>query len=424
MYFTIISFFYSIVRSIFPRSPLQPSVFVCALEQSGDELAADLLSTMPQKGHWSFWGVAGKQLRKKGVTELLSTEIFSLMGFTDVLKRLPFLLHKYRYLRKTILQRNPAVCLLVDSPALHLRLAKGLRMRGYRGTIIQYVCPTVWLYKKKRAKDLSLYFDHVWGIFPFESFLVKTVPQLVALENPTLRRSKENIAKFSSTRQSQKDWITLFPGSRSSEIKLNLPLMVEAISKLKHYHPNLKIAVSLCSEQHHDRIVKLVCQNPLLREVSFFDQSENAQWMERSLFSIAVSGTISLELACMQVPHLCLYKVRKLNALIASFLINPLPRYFTLPNIIAQVHAAQLHCCAPEKALQYRIKSPLVKEVVGEKIDIEQILVWCWKALDPVMNEQMRSNLQKLPTYFSSAHSNDWARNELSKFLEGKDEAV
>lgn len=415
----MISFFYALKERLFPSKELKEEVFVSALEQSGDELASQLLGDLPKRYKNCFWGVAGKELRTISVSALLRTEQFAVMGFTDVLMKLPILMVRFLFLRRTILKRNPAICLLVDSPSFHLRLAKSLRMRGYKGTIIQYICPSVWLYKKKRTEDLRQYFDHVWGIFPFEKLLIDSLPQLTSLENPTLQKSEEFKKRFPVDGRSKRRWITLFPGSRKSEITLNLPLMVEAVSKLKQYHPNLQVAVSLCSEQHHDRIVNLVCQNPLLREVTFFDPSKNSEWMQRCLFAMAVSGTISLELACMEVPHLCLYKLTPLNAKLASWVLKPVPRYFTLPNIIAQTHEAMRKGPLERSSvLQHKLRSPMVYEVIGESIDLEEILVWLWKALDPAFNEKVREKLRLLPGYFSEAKTGAWARKEITKLLE------
>lgn len=421
MYYHLIHFIYRYILQVFPRDAPNAEVFVSCTEQSGDELASELLGDLPAQYPSKFLGITGTSLRSKGVTTLLKMEEFCVMGFSAVLKKAPSLLKNYLFTRNTILKRNPAICIFVDSPNFHLPLAKGLRMRGYRGKIVQYVCPSVWLYKKGRVKTLNQYFDEVWGIFPFEKVLVHTLDNLKQLENPTLAKVnqvKQAAAKSVSTAQT----VTLFPGSRKSEIELNFPIMLEVVNTLKKHHPNVNLAISLAHEQFHDLIVGLLCKQPHLKEVTLFDCKENFAWMQSSTFSLAVSGTISLELALLAVPHLCLYKMSNFNHKIACYLLNPPPRYITLPNIIMQVaHWAAKHNPQHEDLhklpLQIRLAPPLVAEHFGTDIDREAILIWCCKMLNQKLNAQKRAVLAQLPDCFSTALTNEWARNMIVEHI-------
>ena len=138
-------------------------VFVVAGEVSGDALAAHVL-----RHHTCIEGVIGQNLKDIGAKEFLPIDVFQTLGFFSVLRRLPHFIHLFFKLRNHILSTNPDLVLLVDNAEFSLLLGKSLRKHGYKGRLVQLVAPSVWAWRRHRAKIIDTYFDQVLCILPFE----------------------------------------------------------------------------------------------------------------------------------------------------------------------------------------------------------------------------------------------------------------
>ena len=161
-------------------------------------------------------------------------EEFQVMGFSDVLKALPRLWKHFYSLRNRILAEQPDAVILIDYPGFNLRLARALRQQGYGGKIIQYICPSVWAHGKQRIETLSLHYDLLLTIYPFEStYFEQSLLPVKYVGNPL----EENIRTYSY----QENWketlhlpssehlIALFPGSRLGEIKKHVPMQLKRL---------------------------------------------------------------------------------------------------------------------------------------------------------------------------------------------------
>lgn len=163
-------------------------------------------------------------------------ERFQIMGFSQVAFKLPRLYFDLRHLSKTIAQQNPQGVILIDFPDFTMHLAAHLRKRGYKGTIIHYVCPSVWAWRKNRAKKLAQTVDHLLSILPFEQKYFANLPLAVSYVGHPLT-SLIASHNYDLSHIFPENLIALFPGSRPHEIKNNLPLQLEAAKKLGGLSP-------------------------------------------------------------------------------------------------------------------------------------------------------------------------------------------
>ncbi|MDP1879513.1 MAG: lipid-A-disaccharide synthase, partial [Parachlamydiaceae bacterium] len=119
--------------------------FIFAGEASGDLHGSRLIQAMHEKNpSIIFFGVGGPRIRQEKFSCITKMELFQVMGFTDVFKALPRLVKLFYFIRNQIILEQPDAVILIDYPGFNLRLARSLRKKGYRGKIIQYICPTVW----------------------------------------------------------------------------------------------------------------------------------------------------------------------------------------------------------------------------------------------------------------------------------------
>ncbi|MCB1119174.1 MAG: lipid-A-disaccharide synthase [Chlamydiia bacterium] len=301
-------------------------LFFFAGERSGDLIGAPLVEELSHFYH--VGGVGGDLMQQHPFELLFPTSDFQVMGFIDPIKALPSLIRKFRVIRDYILLNNPKGVILIDYPTFNIKLATALRRRGYQGKIIQYVCPSVWAWKKNRIPKMASCFDLLLTLFPFE-------PACFSETTLSTHFVGHPLPHTLSQHHYNPDWrqithlpphtpiLALFPGSREQEIKHNLPLLLEtAKSALKH-DPHLHIGLNL----NHTI--------PLPERMHIIPSKYRYELMRDAQSAIAKSGTVTLELALQNCPTAVIYQMSFVNRLIAKhFLHLDLPHY-CIVNILA-----------------------------------------------------------------------------------------
>src|ERR671922_900721 len=107
-------------------------LLLSAGEASGDMYAARLASALKQRLDLDLFGMGGAQMRAAGVQIITDYSEVSVVGITEVLKRLPSLIRAMRHLVDEADRRKPLFAILTDFPGFHLRLARKLRAKGIR----------------------------------------------------------------------------------------------------------------------------------------------------------------------------------------------------------------------------------------------------------------------------------------------------
>ncbi|MBS0621397.1 MAG: lipid-A-disaccharide synthase [Verrucomicrobia bacterium] len=297
----------------------QHSCFILAAEASGDLHGARLIRHLP---HLHFFGVPGPRMRSLGVEELLPQEDFELMGFSSLFLALPRLLRQLRLCTAAILRRQPDLVILIDYGAFNLALAQRLRKKGYRGKIVQYICPKVWAWGKRRIPKIAKAFDLVISFFPFEPpYFAGTGLPVEYVGNPLSEEVPQKALELHHPPR-----LALFPGSRKGEILLNFPRQLETARALQQEIPNLEVTVSVA----HEKLA------PLIGHPERIALSSNGyQLMLECDAALATSGTVNLELALRQVPTVVVYRLSLFNAFMAGVILRLKLLHYSLPNIVA-----------------------------------------------------------------------------------------
>ncbi len=303
-------------------------IVILAGETSGDILgetiARELLLRNPSL---TICGVAGPAMRKAGVTPWFRTEAFHVMGIIDVVKKAPFLFYSLHSLLHHILRTHPSAVICIDQPSLSIALAKRLQSRGYTGKLIQVVAPTVWAYAPERVEKFARYFDLILPLYRFELDYFRNKIDAVWVGHPAAE-----LAIQQPSRQEKKTTLSLFPGSRPGEIRRNLPLQLQAAALITKLHPEITVAISVCSSMKNT-IVRSA-RKTLGEGCQFVDFADRFLLMGRSAAAIAKSGTVTLELALFNVPTVCCYQTGAITRWWASTILKLSPRHFALPNIL------------------------------------------------------------------------------------------
>lgn len=320
-----------------PEDLFQSDVFFFAGEQSADGRGAELMQELKKNlPDLKLAGVGGPKMRAEGLRCLLHMEDFEVMGITDVLRHLPKLLSHLRSIKQFILKQQPKIVILIDYPDFNMRLAKGLRQKGYSGKIVQYVSPTVWAWRKRRIYPMAQTLDLLLSIFPFEkAHFAKTPLRVEYIGHPLTHQCAipQKIPSNWLERHAlvqDKPLLALFPGSRASEIERNFPLMLETAEHLQTSMPELQLAISCANPK-----TKALIQCHLKKTLPLIPEEETYLLMQQATAALATSGTVTLELGLFQVPTVVVYRISPLNAFIAKYILRLQLAHYCIVNIIA-----------------------------------------------------------------------------------------
>ena len=218
----------------------------CPAEQSS---AAPALSSASDL---EFFGVGGDRMRAAGCDTVIDTKDLAVVGITEILSHLPKILGLYKNLIREADRRKPDLAIVIDSPAFNWRVARQMKRRGI--PTVYYVAPQFWAWRQGRVRLLRDYIDKALVIFPFEEKFYRdrgvdatfVGHPLAELPNPTITRA-EYAGQFKL--DLKKFWITLMPGSRVKEVRMNLPTILESAAGLgSDYEFLLPVAPTLDRE--------------------------------------------------------------------------------------------------------------------------------------------------------------------------------
>jgi lipid-A-disaccharide synthase len=277
--------------------------------------------------------MGGPQMRAAGVEIITDYSEVSVVGITEVLKRLPSLRRAMRRLVDAAEHRRPPLAILTDFPGFHLRLARKLRPKGIRN--VYYICPQFWAWRPWRVNLVRRRFAQALCIFHFEvkfyadaGVPVKFIGHpLVGNVVPTLTRELfcEKYGLEDGGRI-----IAVLPGSRRGEIAHHVPLLVEALEIIGQELPG-RIEVVVAVAPGLD-LARLTAKFPDRMRVRFIeDDTYNA--LAASDLAIVSSGTATVETALLGKPMIVVYRLSPLTAKLAKPLVKT--KFFSMVNLIA-----------------------------------------------------------------------------------------
>ncbi len=313
-------------------------------EDSGDKLGASLMRAIKSDDNEAqFYGIGGVLMQAENLKCLLPMEQISFIGFTTVFLHIRQIYRAINKVADFINYLKPTCVITIDSPDFAIRLCRRIKVPTKK---IHYVAPTIWAMRPKRGKDFAQIYDAILTLLPFE-------PPLFNIHKPDCahfighnmflddalqkaRNNKQHIITHSpiSKQHPNKRFIGLLVGSRNSEITNLLPIFIETAQKILATQSECHfIIVTFPKYQAHITEYIDNLPNPLPYTL-ISDETQRFDAMALCDFAIAASGTISLHLAMLQVPHLVAYKVGGLNFFIGKMLLTI--KQFNLFNIMAE----------------------------------------------------------------------------------------
>ena len=308
-------------------------LLLSAGEASGDMYAARLATALKQRLDVDIFGMGGPQMRAAGVEIVTDYSEVSVVGITEVFKRLPSLVRAMRHLVDEATRRRPPLAILTDFPGFHLRLARKLRPKGIRN--VYYICPQFWAWRPWRVNLVRRRFAEALCIFHFEEkfYADAGVPvkfighPLVGNVQTTLTR--ELFCKKCSL-EDRKPILTVLPGSRRGEIAHHLPVLVEGLGEIRRRVAGPpQVVVAVAPGLDAARLEKNFPAEWHVRLVS--DDTYNA--LAAADLAIVSSGTATVETALLGTPMIVVYRLSPLTARLAKPLVKT--KFFSMVNLIA-----------------------------------------------------------------------------------------
>lgn len=310
-------------------TPHKHTVFIVAGESSADQYGAQLLRHLKLlDNNIAAIGIGGKALALEGMEILVRDSALNVFGTFDWWDRAGSVLRSYRTARKFV-RTTPIDCaVLIDLPDFNLRLAKHLK--AARVPIVYYVSPQVWAWRRNRLHSMKQLVDKMLVIFPFEEKIYRDrgIP-VEFVGHPMLDWivPKETDRDIQAILQGPR--IACLPGSRKSEVKYHLPILIEVIEKIKLIHPSAQFRIPVASSLDEQWVQT---QLPPNLKAEATAASEILKWADAALVA---SGTATLETALIQTPFALFYRVNRISAWIFRKFLR-YKGFIGIPNLLSQ----------------------------------------------------------------------------------------
>ena len=296
-------------------------IALSAAETSGDLIASSLVVALKQNHpNCLIDGLAGDKMVDAGCQRLWHMNEVNVMGFSEVLRKLPSILKLRKLISKHYLSNKPDVFIGIDSPDFNFRLERILKKNGVK--TIHFISPSVWAWRSNRIKKIKKSTDLILCLFPFEVDFYRKHNQKAIFVGHPLAETLEPRQDYNSTKN-----VLLMPGSRESEIRHLLPELLKAAKLMKDKNEELIFNISLANNEQLDWV-----KNSIDGQDIGLSVGDAHTKICNSDLVIVASGTAALEVGLLAVPMIVVYKLSFLSYQIASRLIHT--KEISLPNKI------------------------------------------------------------------------------------------
>ena len=310
-------------------------IMIVAGEASGDLHGSNLVrSALSLDPDLKFYGLGGENLRNAGIDLLFDLEHQGLFGFLEIVSSLRSTIGIYRSLKASLTRDRPSAVVLIDYPDFNLRLAKSAKRLGI--PVFYYISPQLWAWRQGRVKKVDRYVDRMAVVFPFEpDFYQRHGVEVSFVGHPLLDvmdppRPKEEVKTELGFDPSQ-PLLGLLPGSRMSEIKAHLPLMLESARRLNAGRPNgVSLAVAQADSLGSGELTPLLELGP--KDVKLV-AGRTHDLQNAADVILTASGTATLETALMLTPMVVIYRLKLLSYQIFRRMVKI--EHVAMANLIA-----------------------------------------------------------------------------------------
>ena len=309
-------------------------IFIVTGETSGDKLASKVISSLKKlNSNIEYLSVGGENLKKLGIKSIYDLKEITYLGFTNVLMNIFKIKNKIDETVKSIEDFQPDILFTVDSPDFTLRVAERVKKNNPNIKTIHYVAPQVWVWREGRVKKIKKFIDHILLLFYFEkAYFDKEDMSNEFVGHPLLDDKDDKAIDVNQVIGKNKALISVFPGSRKSEVEILTPILLETIKLLNKNNKDITY-VFHSTKEYVKSIQSYISKTDLINCEVINDEKIKSHILRKSIFAIAKSGTVSLEICNFRIPSIILYKMNFINFLILKMLVKT--KFANIINIAA-----------------------------------------------------------------------------------------
>jgi lipid-A-disaccharide synthase len=348
----------------------QAQILISAGEASGDLYAARLAAELMRRTGAHLFGMGGEHMREAGVELVANSTDVTVSGFNEVWGKMAVLHRVLWTLKREARERKPRLAILTDFPSFHIRVAR--RMNWQHIPCVCFVAPQFWAWRRWRVKLIRERYARALCIFPFEldfyrkagvktSFIGHPLVDIVRSSMPR----EDFLARFAL--DAAQPVVALLPGSRMSEIRHNLPVMLEASEQIMQRHAGSQFVLALAagftskiSSTPGSTGKTLTVKSAAVEQNFTIPSGVDLRVVSGMTYdlvgaasaAVVASGTATVETALLGTPMVVVYKVARFT----EFLLRALVKtpHFAMPNLIAGRRVVpelfQQDCTAPRIA--------------------------------------------------------------------------
>ena len=309
-------------------------IMIVAGEASGDLHGGNLVQAIHRiDPEIRFYGVGGRKLRVAGVELTADAAEMAVVGLTEVVSKLGFILKVMSQLKASLKKDRPDLLILIDYPDFNLPLARAAKKYGVK--VFYYISPQVWAWRRGRIGKIKKIVDRMAVILPFEADLYKEAgvdatfvghPLLDVVRTKYPR--KDALVRFDLAEGVTT--VGILPGSRQSEVTRLLPVMLRAAEIIKEKIKPVQFVLPLADTLDFASVSQIIAEYPVAVRLI---PDEVYDVIACTDIAMVASGTATLETALMETPMIIIYKVSALSYYIGRMVIDV--DHVGLVNIIA-----------------------------------------------------------------------------------------
>ena len=309
-------------------------IFVLTGEPSGDKLASKVISDLKKiNPNLDYLSIGGENLKSLGIKSIYDLKEITYLGFTNVILNLFKINKKINQTVKAIIDYNPDILFTVDSPDFTLRVAERVKKINPKIKTIHYVAPQVWVWREGRVKKIKNFIDHILLLFNFEKkYFEKEQISCEFVGHPLLENKEQSKIDINQIIGKNKALISVFAGSRKSEISVLMPILLDFIKLMNEKYNDITYIFHSTIE-YSQLMQSFIKESNLSNCEIVSDDKIKSHILQKSVFAVAKSGTVSLEICNAKIPSIILYKMGFINFLIVKSLVKT--KYANIINFAA-----------------------------------------------------------------------------------------
>ena len=312
---------------------LQGSLLINALKTNAEKRKIEL----------EILALGGERMQEAGAKLIANTSSIGAIGFLEALPYVLPTLNAQSKIDNYLSSSPPDAVVLIDYMGPNIRLGLKVKKKFPNIPIIYYIAPQEWAWRlgDSGTTDLISFTDKILAIFEEEAKFysnkggnVKFVghPMLDFYRNiPTREESFRRIGLTSDQKL-----LLIIPASRKQELKYILPTLLKAAKLLQEKDPSITVLIPSGLNEFNELLNNSLKEYALSGRIILSNEVDD---LKPFLFSaahlaLAKSGTINMELALNSVPQIVGYKVSRVTAFFARYLLRFNVKYISPVNLL------------------------------------------------------------------------------------------